>query len=177
MKFGDKMINYMDTFRLFLTTALPNPHYSPEVSVKVTLLNFAITPQGLEDQMLGIVVAQERPDLEEQKNDLVIQNSKMNNQLKNIEDDILRLLATSEGDVLEDDKLVDTITASKKIAEEIAEKKEAAAVTEEKIDAARESYRTVAYRASILFFLHSGAHKHRSNVPVQSTMVSDSFQQ
>jgi dynein heavy chain len=28
---------------------LPNPHYSPETSVKVTILNFAITPFGLEE--------------------------------------------------------------------------------------------------------------------------------
>ena len=102
IKLGDKSIAYLDTFKLFMTTALPNPHYSPETSVKVTLLNFAITPIGLEDQMLGIVVARERPDLEEQKNQLVVQNAKMNKTLKEIEDDILRLLATSEGDVLED---------------------------------------------------------------------------
>ena len=38
-----------ETFKFFMTTTLPNPHYSPETSVKVTLLNFAITPSGLED--------------------------------------------------------------------------------------------------------------------------------
>jgi len=32
-----------------MTTTLPNPHYSPETSVKVTILNFSITPIGLED--------------------------------------------------------------------------------------------------------------------------------
>jgi len=48
-----------------------NPHYLPEVAVKVTLLNFMITPAGLADQMLGVVVATERPDLEEQKASLV----------------------------------------------------------------------------------------------------------
>ena len=31
------------------------------------------TPEGLEDQLLGIVVAKERPDLEEEKNKLIIQ--------------------------------------------------------------------------------------------------------
>merc|ERR1719159_1415645 len=28
IKLGDRTINYADTFKLFLTTALPNPHYS-----------------------------------------------------------------------------------------------------------------------------------------------------
>eukprot|EP00746_Dinoflagellata_sp_MGD_P006891 gnl/MRDRNA2_/MRDRNA2_113587_c0_seq1.p1 gnl/MRDRNA2_/MRDRNA2_113587_c0~~gnl/MRDRNA2_/MRDRNA2_113587_c0_seq1.p1 ORF type:complete len:2479 (+),score=556.96 gnl/MRDRNA2_/MRDRNA2_113587_c0_seq1:117-7439(+) len=152
IKLGDKSITYMETFKFFMTTTLPNPHYSPETQVKVSLLNFAITPEGLEDQMLGIVVAKERPDLEEIKNQLVVQNAKMNKQLKDIEDEILRLLATSEGDVLEDDTLVNTITASKQVAGEIAEKQEAAKTTEVEIDVARESYRPVAYRASVLFF-------------------------
>jgi dynein heavy chain len=152
IKLGDKSVTYSDTFKFFLTTTLPNPHYSPETSVKVTLLNFAITPGGLEDQMLGIVVAKERPELEEQKNELVVQNAKMNKTLKDIEDDILRLLATSEGDVLEDDTLVDKVTASKTVSDTINEKKEAAKITEKSIDVARESYRPVAYRTAVLFF-------------------------
>jgi len=135
-----------------MTTTLPNPHYSPETSEKVTLLNFAITPSGLEDQMLGITVAKERLDLEEQKSSLVVQNGKMNKQLKDIEDEILRLPATGEGDMLEDDKLTNTISASENTSMEIAEKQAAGAITEKEIDTARESYRTAAYRCSVLFF-------------------------
>jgi len=152
IKLGDKSITYSLEFKFFLTTTIPNPHYSPETSVKVTLLNFAITPGGLEDQMLGIVVAKERPDLEEQKNELVVQNAKMNKMLKEIEDDILKLLATSEGDVLSDDTLVDKVTSSKQVSDDISAKKEIAKVTEANIDEARESYRPVAYRTAVLFF-------------------------
>lgn len=45
------------------------------MAVKVTLLNFMITPIGLEDQLLGIVVAKERPDLESEKNQLIVQGA------------------------------------------------------------------------------------------------------
>jgi dynein heavy chain len=41
-----------------MTTKVRNPHYPPEVSVKVSLLNFFVTPEGLEDQLLGTVVTQ-----------------------------------------------------------------------------------------------------------------------
>lgn len=41
----------------------------------MTLLNFMITPIGLEDQLLGIVVAKERPDLEAEKNQLIVQGA------------------------------------------------------------------------------------------------------
>lgn len=49
LRLGDKQIPYDHKFKLFMTTTLPNPHYSPETSVKVTILNFAITPFGLEE--------------------------------------------------------------------------------------------------------------------------------
>jgi dynein heavy chain len=152
IKLGDKTINYSLEFRFFMTTSLPNPHYSPETSVKVTLLNFAITPSGLEDQMLGIAVQKERPDLEEQKSQLVSGNAKMNRQLKDIEDEILRLLQASSGNVLDDDTLVNTIARAKATAVEINQKQAEAAITEVEIDKARESYRTLAFRAQLLFF-------------------------
>lgn len=63
IKVGDKAVPYNDKFKFFLTTTLPNPHYAPELSVKVTLLNFAITPTGLEEQMLNQLVMLEMPDL------------------------------------------------------------------------------------------------------------------
>ena len=49
ISFGDKTLNYDEKFKFFMTTTLPNPHYSPETNVKVTLINFAITPSGLEE--------------------------------------------------------------------------------------------------------------------------------
>lgn len=54
------MIEYNPKFRLYITSKLRNPHYLPEVINKITLINFALTVQGLEDQLLGIVVAKER---------------------------------------------------------------------------------------------------------------------
>ena len=60
MKLGENTIEYSPEFRLYITTKLRNPHYMPETSTKVSLLNFMITPEGLEDQLLGIVVAKER---------------------------------------------------------------------------------------------------------------------
>ena len=47
----------------------------PEISVKVTLVNFMITPLGLEDQLLGIVAAKEKPELEEKKNELILESA------------------------------------------------------------------------------------------------------
>lgn len=62
-------------YSLYITTKLRNPHYLPEIAVKVTLVNFMITKVGLEDQLLGIVVARENPDLEEERIQLTVQSA------------------------------------------------------------------------------------------------------
>lgn len=79
----------------------------------MTLLNFMITPQGLQDQLLGIVVAKERPQLEEKKNELIIESAKNNKLLKEIEDKILHVLSSSEGNILEDESAIKVLSSSK----------------------------------------------------------------
>lgn len=72
---GDKTLTYSDKFKLYLTTTIPNPHYPPETFVKVTIINFAITPSGLEEQMLAQIVALENPNLEQKKIEIVKKNA------------------------------------------------------------------------------------------------------
>ena len=59
-------------------------------------MNFMITPQGLEDQLLGIVAAKEKPELEEKKNELILESAANQKQLKEIEDKILEVLSSSQ---------------------------------------------------------------------------------
>jgi dynein heavy chain len=70
--------------------------------MQVTLLNFMITTEGLIDQLLGIAVAKERPDLEAQKNQLIIQGAQNKQMLKEIEDKTLEVLS-QEGNILDDE--------------------------------------------------------------------------
>ena len=102
IRLGDSVLEYSPHFRLYITTKLRNPHYSPELSAKVNLINFMITLEGLFDQLLGISVAIERPDLEEQKNQLIVQGANNQRQLKEIEDKTLAVLS-QEGNILEDE--------------------------------------------------------------------------
>jgi dynein heavy chain len=146
------VIPWNDQFRFFMTTKLPNPHYPPEVCVKVSLLNFTITLGGLEDQLLGVTIREERPELEEQKNTLVVSNAMMAKELKDIEDNILHLLSNSKGNILDDFDLIKALAQSKKKANEIDLKLTEAAAAEKEIDVVREQYRPVAYRGSLLYF-------------------------
>ena len=71
IRVGDSDIEYDRNFRFYMTSKMGNPHYLPEVSVKVTIINFTVTRPGLEDQILSDVVRLERPDLETQRNELI----------------------------------------------------------------------------------------------------------
>lgn len=113
IKLGDKEIEYNYDFRFYITTKLPNPHYTPEISTKTAIVNFAVKEQGLEAQLLGIVVRKERPELEEQKDNLVMSIASGKRKLAELEDEILRLLNEAQGSLLDDEQLVNTLQTSK----------------------------------------------------------------
>ncbi|KAK2499642.1 hypothetical protein MC885_013750 [Smutsia gigantea] len=85
IRLGDSDIDYDKSFRFYMTTKLPNPHYLPEVCIKVTIINFTVTKSGLEDQLLSDVVRLEKPELEEQRIKLIITSGAIKSRLKEAE--------------------------------------------------------------------------------------------
>lgn len=152
IKFGDKLIEYNNDFRFYITTCMRNPHYLPETAVMVTLLNFMITEQGLREQLLATVVIQERPDLQQKKESLIIESARNRNALYSAETKILQVLSSSEQNILEDENAINILTSSKSLSEEIQAKQVIAASTEIEIDTARQAYIPVAKHSAILFF-------------------------
>ena len=75
MKLGEKEILCSPNFKLFMQTKLSNPHYPPEIQAECTVINFTVTEQGLEEQLLFLVVRLERPDLAKQKSNLITQQN------------------------------------------------------------------------------------------------------
>ena len=149
------MIEYSKGFKLYMTTRLRNPHYLPEISLKVKIINFVITPLGLDDQLLGIVTRKEKPELETRKNQLISESASNKRQLKDLEDKILEVISSSQGDILEDETAVEILSSSKILAQEIVEKQLIATQTEQEIDTARNGYTDVAHHSSMLFFIVS----------------------
>jgi dynein heavy chain len=110
IRLGDQAIDYDDNFKFFMTTKMPNPHYIPEICIKVTLINFTVTFDGLRQQMLGDVVILEKPEVEEKRDKIVLTMAADSKTLKDLENNILKLLseATLE-QILDEDTLIDVL--------------------------------------------------------------------
>jgi dynein heavy chain, axonemal len=153
VKVGDNYVEFKEGFKLYITTRLPNPHYTPETCTKVCLLNFAVKEQGLEEQLLKIVVEKEKPELEHENEQLILSTAAAKKEMKQLEEDILDLLSTSQVSLLENQRLIETLQTAKVTAANIQTQLQEAEVTSVKIREAREEYRESARRASILFFV------------------------
>uniref|UniRef100_A0A8C4U7P5 Dynein axonemal heavy chain 17 n=1 Tax=Falco tinnunculus TaxID=100819 RepID=A0A8C4U7P5_FALTI len=159
IRIGDKEVEYHPRFRLILHTKYSNAHYKPEVQAQCTLINFLVTRETLEDQLLAAVVAKERPDLETLKANLTKSQNKFKVKLKELEDSLLTQLSAATGEFLEDMALLENLETMKRTAMEIEEKVKEAKVTEVQINVTRENYRPVAERASLLYFMLSDLNK------------------
>lgn len=153
MQLGDRTVDYDHRFRLYMTTKLANPHYLPEVSIKVTLINFTVTMDGLQDQLLGQVLKKERPDVEQRKAELVVQMTEDKKLLVDLENKILSLLSESEGNILDDEILINTLAESKVTAVAIGERVAESERINQEINDIREQYSSVATRGAIIYFV------------------------
>uniref|UniRef100_A0A2K5EHB9 Dynein axonemal heavy chain 9 n=1 Tax=Aotus nancymaae TaxID=37293 RepID=A0A2K5EHB9_AOTNA len=122
IKIGDKECEYNPRFRLILHTKLANPHYQPELQAQATLINFTVTRDGLEDQLLAAVVNMERPDLEQLKSDLTKQQNGFKITLKTLEDSLLSRLSSASGNFLGETALVENLEITKQTAAEVERK-------------------------------------------------------
>jgi len=180
-----------------------------QVCIRVSVINFTVTAEGLEEQLLGDCVRRERPDLEELRDSLLqsiaadkrqlqappclphcrVASSSMLHaatqelrrdralraraldsgddvtpawgwrepaRLQELEERMLRLLREAGGSLLDDEVLLGTLNNSRSTSAAINVRVAEAQATEASINAARESYRPAAARASTLYFVVSG---------------------
>eukprot|EP00928_Gymnodinium_smaydae_P068043 TRINITY_DN5109_c0_g2_i1.p1 TRINITY_DN5109_c0_g2~~TRINITY_DN5109_c0_g2_i1.p1 ORF type:complete len:2204 (+),score=637.65 TRINITY_DN5109_c0_g2_i1:114-6725(+) len=153
LRLGSEDVPYSDDFLFYITTKMANPHYLPEICIKVTVINFTVTLDGLEDQLVSEVVANERPELAALRADLVVQIAADKAEMDRLEQLILRLLSEAGQDLLADDKLINTLDQSKKTEMSCKERMQSAETSMKEIDGVTEAFRPVATRASIIYFV------------------------
>ena len=155
IKLGDKEISWDDNFKLYLCTKLANPNYAAEVFGKTMVINYGVTEDGLEAQLLNFVVASERSDLQKQSEELVQTMAENKAQLKQLEDSLIRELTLATGNILDNDELIATLENTKNSAVEVGYKLEQARETARVTDISRQEYRPAAKRGAALYFVIS----------------------
>ena len=152
LKFCRRPLKYDPGFDLFILTNLSRPHYDCNITNHVCQVNFYVTVEGLTQNLLSMIVANERPDLEESYNEnskATFENIKL---LKETENKIIKHLSPDVRKLLENDKLIEVLKESKVCAETVAEKLKKINNTNQFLQKTRASYAPVAVRAANLYF-------------------------
>jgi len=178
---GDKQIDYNETFRLYLVTRHPDPYLPPDASSLVSTTNFTVTRSGLEGQLLGLTLQQEQPELEEKKSTLLQQEEDLKVQLADLEKQLLQTLATSQGSLLENKELLDSLNASQVKSQTVAAGLAHSRELQASLDVQREMYRPIAKRGSTMYFLIKDLstinHMYRFSLSVFTTLFKKALNQ
>jgi len=153
IKVGDNKIDYDPMFRLYMTSRLPNPHFSPELCARTTVIDFTVTQKGLEQQLLVQVLNMEQRVLEETLAALKEEATENTKSLQMLGKQLLDRLSNAQGNLLDDTELVEVLASTKAKSKEVEGKLAEAQDRTLEIDEKREQFRPVARRGSIMYFV------------------------
>jgi hypothetical protein len=133
------------------------------------LVNFTITQNGLEHQLLSLVVLNEEPHLEFERKVLLETMAQDLKSLRDYEDRTLEMLTASEQHLLDRHDLIENLTRSKITSDEISNRYHENELNERQINLARQCYVSLAKRGSLLYFLIN--HLSRLNIMYQFSLT------
>lgn len=105
-----------------MSTKEINPHFNPDIFIKANVINFSLTNEVIENQLLMMIVSFEKPELESKRTQLISENIMTKMDLYKIEKDIIIQLDENEESVLNNENLVSLLSSARLKSEELIQR-------------------------------------------------------
>ena len=151
IRIGDQEIDFSVSFNMFMVTRDSSCTFTPDLCSRVTFLNFTITPSSLQNQILDMILKSERPEVNKAKEDLIKAQREFKIQLRQLEEDLLNAL-NSEGNLLENDKVMTQLEEIKKKSYDISIEVSKSEDVMRELEKTMDEYTPIANKSSRIFF-------------------------
>mmetsp|Transcript_116655 Transcript_116655/g.161944 ORF Transcript_116655/g.161944 Transcript_116655/m.161944 type:complete len:152 (-) Transcript_116655:1669-2124(-) len=135
-----------------MITRNQNAVFTPDLCSRVTFVNFTVTPSSLKSQCLNIYLKNERPEVDKKRNDLLKLQGEYKVKLRTLEDSLLEALNKSEGNILENNALINTLETLKKEAAYVNEEIRKSEETLLEVETVSNQYEPLSEVSSRIFF-------------------------
>ncbi|GAA5979126.1 hypothetical protein JCM10908_002813 [Rhodotorula pacifica] len=158
IRLGNQDIDFSPAFTLFLSTRDPSIDLAADLNSRVTLVNFSVTRASLQTQSLAQVLRVERPDVDRKRSDLLRLQGEFRARLLHLEKSLLDALNASEGNILDNDAVIDTLETLKTEAAEVSSKVAETDAVMAEVNEVTKEYLPLAQACSDAFFVLDELH-------------------
>jgi dynein heavy chain 1 len=151
IQLGKQEIDIAPQFKIYLSTRDPSATFAPDICSRTTLVNFTVTQSSLQTQSLNEVLKSERPDVEERRSNLIKLQGEFKVHLRQLEKRLLQALNESRGNILDDDRVIETLETLKKEAADISDKMSNTEGVMAEVDEITLQYAVIAQSCSAVF--------------------------
>jgi dynein heavy chain 1, cytosolic len=152
IRVGDLEIDFSQNFNMFMVTRDTNANFTPDLCSRVTFVNFTVTMSSLQNQCLNIYLKNERPDVDQKRNDLLKLQGEYKVRIRELEEKLLQALNDVRGNILDDDHVMSTLENLKKEAEIVSKEAAQTEFIMQEVDQVSAQYLNLAVASSRIYF-------------------------
>ena len=158
IQLGKQEIDFSSAFKVYLSTRDPSATFPPDICSRTTFVNFTVTQSSLQTQSLNDVLKSERPDVDQRRTNLVKMQGEFSTHLRGLEKRLLQALNQSQGNILNDDVVIETLETLKKEAAEISRKVAETDGVMTEVENITQQYNRIAQACSAVFAMLEQLH-------------------
>ncbi|GIQ79820.1 dynein heavy chain [Kipferlia bialata] len=153
VEIAGRSVDYSPSFRLILTTTNVAAAFPPHIVSQTRVLNFSVTAASLSSQIFNAALFLERPSVGRDRQDTMSAERRFAVHLRSLENQLLELISTAGGKVLEDDEVSSALSTVKRDAAEAEANQAEVLHKRAELDKASSLYETLGATASGIFGL------------------------